>query len=92
MGNQLINCVIKSIVKFINEPCYVCHKYVLSNLSVFESHLCTTKLLLKSLDLLNGTKKMLSVLAIGLFPEANIYLALNYLASYTITTRYIPIV
>ena len=28
---------------------------------------------------------MLSVLAIGLFPEANIYLALNYLASYTQT-------
>ena len=91
MGNQLINCVIKSIVKFINEPYYVCHKFVLSNLSDFESHL-PQNYCLKSLDLLNGTKKMLSVLAIGLFPEANIYLALNYLASYTITTRYIPIV
>ena len=38
---------------------------------------------------MNGTKKMLSVLAIGLFPEANIYLALNYLASYSITTIFL---
>ena len=55
------------------------------------NHIYHKIIIVKKSRPIEWNKKKLSVLAIGLFPEANIYLALNYLASYgyTITTIFL---